>query len=45
MLTVNGAAVVSWLRKGHLCIVSGRGVDGATLLALASWDEHRAVTS
>jgi hypothetical protein len=45
MLTVNGAAVVSWLRKGHLCIVSGRGVDGATLLALASWDERRAVTS
>jgi hypothetical protein len=45
LLTVNGAAVVSWLRKGHLCIVSGRRVDGATLLRLASWDERRAVTS
>jgi len=45
LLTVNGTAVVSWLRAGHLCVVSGRGVDGATLLALASWDEHRTVAS
>jgi hypothetical protein len=41
LLTVNGRAVVSWLRQGHLCVVSGHGVDGATLLRLASWDEHR----
>jgi hypothetical protein len=45
LLTVNGTAVVSWLRSGHLCVVSGRGVDGATLLRLASWDEHRPVAS
>jgi hypothetical protein len=45
LLTVNGRAVVSWLRQGHLCVVSGRGVDGATLLRLASWDEHRSVAS
>jgi hypothetical protein len=45
LLTVNGTAVVSWLRQGHLCVVSGRGVDGATLLRLASWDERRAVAS
>jgi hypothetical protein len=45
LLTVNGRAVVSWLRDGHLCVVSGHGVDGATLLRLASWDEHRATAS
>jgi len=37
LLTVNGATVVTWLRDGHLCVVSGRGVDSATLLRLASW--------
>lgn len=45
LLTVNGVAVVTWLRDGHLCVVSGRGVDGATLLRLASWDDHRSVAS
>ena len=35
-LVENGASVVTWLRDGHLCVVSGRGVDSATLLALAS---------
>jgi hypothetical protein len=34
-----GVAVVMWLRDGHLCVVSGRGVSGATLLRLASWSE------
>jgi hypothetical protein len=28
---------VTWLRDGHLCVLSGRGVSGATLLRLASW--------
>jgi hypothetical protein len=36
---LHGAEVVTWTRDGHLCVVSGRGVDGATLLALASWDD------
>jgi hypothetical protein len=36
----HGASVVTWLRDGHLCVVSGRGVSGATLLRLASWSEH-----
>jgi hypothetical protein len=45
LLTVDGAAVVSWMREGHLCVVSGRGVDGATLLRLASWDDRRSVAS
>jgi hypothetical protein len=40
LLNVNGAPVVTWLRAGHLCVVSGRGVDGATLLRLASWNDH-----
>jgi hypothetical protein len=37
-LTVeDGANVVTWQRKGRLCVVTGRGVSGATLLSLASW--------
>lgn len=35
--TQDGATVVAWPRKGHLCVVSGRGVDTATLLRLAGW--------
>jgi hypothetical protein len=45
VLTVNGVAVVTWLRDGRLCVVSGHGVSGSTLLALASWDDHRSVAS
>jgi hypothetical protein len=41
----DGAAVVSWLRHGHLCIVSGRGIGGATLLGLASWGSAGSVAS
>ena len=37
LLTEHGAQVVTWLRDGRLCVVSGRGVDSATLLQLASW--------
>jgi len=32
-----GAEAVAWLRTGHLCVVSGRGLDSTTLLRLASW--------
>ncbi|HTB70702.1 MAG TPA: hypothetical protein VK707_06955 [Solirubrobacteraceae bacterium] len=45
LLTVDGTPVVAWIRAGHLCVISGRGVDGATLLRLASWSEHGAQTS
>jgi hypothetical protein len=45
LLTQNGRPVVSWLRDGHLCVVSGHGVDGATLLRLASWDDRRSVAA
>jgi hypothetical protein len=38
----DGSLVVTWLRRGHLCIVAGRGVSSATLLALASWQERGA---
>ncbi|HEX4482985.1 MAG TPA: hypothetical protein VH081_04305 [Solirubrobacteraceae bacterium] len=45
LLTVKGVAVVAWTREGHLCVISGRGIEGATLLRLASWDDHRSVAS
>ncbi len=35
----HGAPVVTWMREGHLCVVSGRDMDSATLLALASWND------
>jgi hypothetical protein len=44
-LTVRGTPVVTWLRDGHLCVVSGHGVSGATLLRLASWDDRRSEAS
>lgn len=45
LLTENGVAVVTWLRDGHLCVVSGRGVSSATLLRLASWSDRDATAS
>ncbi len=45
LLTGNGAPVVTWLRDGHLCVLSGHGVSGATLLGLASWSDRDATTS
>jgi hypothetical protein len=42
LTSLDGAGVVSWIREGHLCVVSGRGVPAATLLALASWGERAA---
>lgn len=40
LLRLHGAGTVAWLREGRLCVVSGRGVDYATLVRLASWNEH-----
>jgi hypothetical protein len=45
LLNEHGVAVVTWLRDGHLCVVSGRGVSSATLLRLASWSDHDATAS
>jgi hypothetical protein len=44
LLTVGGVEVVSWLRDGRLCVVSGHDIKGTTLLRLASWDD-RAIAS
>jgi hypothetical protein len=40
--SVGAGRSVVWTREGHLCVVSGRGVSDATLLRLASWDDHTA---
>jgi hypothetical protein len=40
-----GARVVTWLRDGHLCVVSGHGVTDATLMALASWHSRGMLSS
>jgi hypothetical protein len=44
VLTADGARTVVWLREGHLCVLSGRGIDTATLLRLAGWGEQESVT-
>jgi hypothetical protein len=36
---VSGTPVVTWERDGHLCIVSGHGMSGQTLLTLAGWGD------
>jgi hypothetical protein len=45
LLSENGTSVVVWQRDGHLCVLSGHGVSGATLLRLASWGDHGATAS
>ena len=37
LLHAHGVPVVAWQRDGRLCVLSGRGVNGATLVRLASW--------
>jgi hypothetical protein len=44
-LSADGVAIVTWLRDGHLCMVSGRDVSRATLLKLASWSDRDATAS
>jgi hypothetical protein len=36
-LTLDGREVVTWLRRGHTCVLSGVGVDRDILLKLAAW--------
>ena len=43
LLRENGTYVVTWLRAGHMCVVSGRGVNAITMLRLASW--HAALSA
>jgi hypothetical protein len=40
-----GMPVVTWLREGHLCVLAGHGVSGATLLRLARWTDRDALPS
>jgi hypothetical protein len=34
---LGGRALVTWLRRGHTCVLSGAGVSAGELLALGSW--------
>jgi hypothetical protein len=38
----NGAWLVTWLRNGRRCIVSGQGIRWTTLMKLASWNDATA---
>jgi anti-sigma factor RsiW len=42
-LSADGRVVVTWLRGGSTCVLSGAGVDAATLLELAAWKGEGAV--
>jgi hypothetical protein len=44
LLNKDSASMVTWLRDGRLCVLSGRGVSTLTLLRLAS-ESERASTS
>ena len=37
--------LITWVRNGHTCVIAGRNVSHATLLALASADERAEATS
>ncbi|HUA71000.1 MAG TPA: hypothetical protein VMA96_07965 [Solirubrobacteraceae bacterium] len=41
--TDNRRLIVTWLRRGHTCVLSGTGVRLDTLLELAVWRSHGAV--
>jgi anti-sigma factor RsiW len=38
--SLGGRTVVTWLRRGHTCVLSGRGVPVRALLDLAGWRGH-----
>jgi hypothetical protein len=42
-LSLAGNTVVTWQRKGHSCILSGRGVTRQELLKLAGWRDKGAL--
>jgi hypothetical protein len=35
--------IVTWVRDGHTCVLSGVGAEAATLLDLAAWKGKGAV--
>jgi hypothetical protein len=45
LISGGGVSTITWRRAGHLCVVSGRGVSGSTLLRLASWNDHERATT
>jgi hypothetical protein len=45
LIRVAGVPTVVWLRDGRLCVVSGRGVAGSTLVTLASWERPAVATT
>lgn len=45
VLTLGGAAVISWMREGHLCVMSGRGASAQQLIRLAGWGGERALAA
>jgi len=45
LITDGGVHIISWERDGHLCVVSARGVDSATLLRLASFSDSGYIAS
>jgi hypothetical protein len=45
LVTIGGEPAVVWLRSGRLCVLTGHGVDAATLLRLASWGDRGAVSA
>jgi hypothetical protein len=42
-LSTDGRVIVTWLREGVTCVLSGSGVDANTLLDLAAWKGKGAV--
>jgi hypothetical protein len=40
LFTVGSRTVVTWLRHGHTCVLSGVRVPAATMLGLAGWHGH-----
>ena len=42
-LSADGRVIVTWLRGGHTCVLSGTDSDAATLLDLAAWQGKGAV--
>jgi hypothetical protein len=39
VLSSNGTAIISWLRSGHLCVMSSRRASVADLIRLAAWSD------
>jgi hypothetical protein len=37
LFRADGRAAVTWLRRGHTCVLSGAGVPGRVLVRLAAW--------